>query len=430
MSDEILTTDENTTNLTDIVDKDIQQIASTVDDAENSLNKINSILQQMKGIAEKAANDTEQKSDRLQLQRELNQLSSELNQIGDTPEFETASLSASAYDYNDYNQRTACLCYVAPGVDMSYVTLNEKDSRLSGDLTELIDNYIYVKNGLDTGTNVTIILNTDGRVTITGYINEYSTDNHINPNAYEMTSTVDEQNGNVMFSGYGLSFTIPYQDYIEFLGSGIAERTKEVTIHIDNYYDRVYPNNTIPTKGYVNYYGSGTKLRDFNIYNADNLTSFYMSGTTGSYTNGAISLHVMYTLADGTRVDDIITNYNGNIRGYSGAGGLKITFNYDSRYNPYWQSPYCIIDLPSVYKLVKAGGIQTYKKTSRIVNVPYQYNPYAYSAPSVYTLKQNQVPIDISTPDKASKAVETIDKSIQSVSKQLETVSELKAKLA
>lgn len=404
--------------LIDTVEANIQKVTSSVDDIENNLNQIKDALERMKEIAIKATDNHNEENDRIQMQNEINQLSYELNHVGDIPEFEETNLLA----YN--GQKTACLCTVAPGVDMSSVTLNGKDSRLTGDLTELIDNYIYTKNGLEQGTDVTITLDTNGRVILSGYISEYSTGSQVYPKAYYMTSSVNEQDGNITFSGYGLSFTIPYQEYIEFLANGVAEKTKHVNIRIDNYYDRVYQFGRIPTDGYVNYYGSGTKLTNFVIRGADNLISFYMSGTTGSYTSGATALHVMYTLADGTKVDDNVYNYNKNIKEYLGAGKIKITFDYYPYRNPYYDTPYFIINLPSIYRLTRAGGLKTYQKTSKIVDIPYSY-PYSAAEPALYSTPQNL--LDISNPTVANEAVSTIDNAIEKVDKKLSEISNLKS---
>lgn len=414
-------------DLLQLVEKDLQKSVSSVDDIRKSLNQINSALVQMKEIALKSADNSTKEDDRIQMQNEINQLSYELNQIGNVAGFEQKNF------INYGNERTACLCTVAEGVDMSYTTLNGKDNRLRGDLTELIDNYIYVRNGLEQGTDVTITLDINGRAILSGYINEYSTGNQVYPKAYYMTSTVDKYSGGVRFSGYGLSFTIPYLDYIEFLSDGVAQSPKSVNIKIGNSYERVYPYNSLPTVGYVEYYGSGTKLTDFIIHGVDNLTSFYMSGATGNYTSGATSLYVRYTLADGTEVEDRVYNYNQNIKEYLGAGKMRITFNYYSYHNPYYYTPRFVINLPSVYKLTRAGGYKTYKKTSRIVSIPHLYsgaynNTYLATKPSTYNLKSNQdlIDLDISNPTSAANSITTINEAIKKVQKKLDDISNLK----
>ncbi len=416
-------------DLIELVEKDVQKAVSSVDDIEKSLNQINSALAQMKKIALKAVNEDTQEDDRIQMQNELNQLSYELNQVGNLAEFEPSNLSNYSRVYG--NQRTACFCNVAEGVDMSNVVLNGKDSRLSGDLTELIDKYIYVQNGLDYGTNVTITLDENGRVTLNGSINEYSTGNKIYANAYYMNYTVNEQNGDVNFSGYGLSFTIPYQEYVNFLLSGLGWTSKSVTIKINDYYDVVPSHSTLQTTGYVQYYGSGmylsgSTLPTFKIEGADDLTSFHMSGYI--YSSGTF-MNVMYTLSDGTEVNDTVSGYN--INQYLSAGKLKVLFDR-SRYNSYRHINFTI-NLPNVYKLTRAGGVKTYKKTSRIVPICSFCNSgycsgYMANRASIYSSKPEQIVIDLDISDstKAANSIVSINKAIEKVQKKLDYISDLK----
>lgn len=408
-------------NLIDVVEENIQKVESRADDIESSLNQIKSSLERMREIAVKAVDSNAEENDRIQMQNEINQLSYELNQMGNVQGFKEANL------FSYYGQKTACICTVAPGVDMSSVYLTGKDRRLSGDLTELIDSYIYTQNGLASGTNVTITLDTNGRVILSGHIKELFTSNDIWVNAYYMTPTVNSQNGDITFSGYGLKFTIPYDDYIEFLSSGSNQYGKSVNIRIDYDYGPgsgvVY--SGIPTNGCIYYYGnSGMALTSFTISGADNLTNFYMSGNTENSLSGLNSVHVQYTLADGTEVNDFITNYSGNLKQYVGAGNLIIRFNVS--YVRYYAQSCFYVNLPDIYKLTRAGGKKVYKKTSKIVNMS-GLNMYSLPKPEVYSLQQSQNLLDISDSTTTAEAILAIDTAIKKVDKKLDEISNLKS---
>ena len=72
---------------------------SLIQTAEGALDESHSILQRMRELAVQSANDTLTASDRIEIQREIDQMADELNRIGNTTEFNTKNLldgSASA----------------------------------------------------------------------------------------------------------------------------------------------------------------------------------------------------------------------------------------------------------------------------------------------------------------------------------------------
>lgn len=413
-------------NLIDVVEENIQKVESNANDVESSLNQIKSSLERMREIAVKAVDSNAEENDRVQMQNEINQLSYELNQMGNVQGFEEASLLSY------YGQKTACICTVAPGVDMSSAYLTGKDRRLTGDLTELIDKYMYTPNGLASGTSVMIELDGNGRLILSGRIIEPFTSNKIWVSSYYMTPTVNSQNGDVTFSGYGLKFTIPYEEYIEFLSSSLSSSGR----HSKYANLFVYSGNIesgIPTNGCIEYSGdinSGIILTGFTISGADNLTSFHMSGDVNRiyYGSGLSYLHVNYTLADGTEVSDSITNNSGNIRQYVGAGNLIIRFYFSHYSNPYGYQlgPHFYVNLPDIYKLTKAGGKKVYKKTSKIINMS-GLNMYSLPKPEAYSLQQSQNLLDISDSTTTAEAILAIDTAIKKVDKKLDEISNLKS---
>ncbi|HSV30817.1 MAG TPA: flagellin [Atribacteraceae bacterium] len=65
---------------------------SLIQTAEGALNEVHSILQRMRVLSVQAANDTLTSSDRVEIQKEINQLRVEIDRIGNTTEFNTKQL--------------------------------------------------------------------------------------------------------------------------------------------------------------------------------------------------------------------------------------------------------------------------------------------------------------------------------------------------
>ncbi|WP_010293604.1 flagellin [Clostridium senegalense] len=76
----------------DQASRNSQDGISMIQTAEGALNETHSILQRMRELAVQAGNDTNNGSDRGQIQKEINQLTSEINRIGNTTEFNTQKL--------------------------------------------------------------------------------------------------------------------------------------------------------------------------------------------------------------------------------------------------------------------------------------------------------------------------------------------------
>ncbi|ATO39044.1 flagellin [Geobacillus thermodenitrificans] len=74
--------------------------------AEGALNETHSILQRMRELAVQAANGTATDADRAALQDELNNLTSEINRIGNTTEFNTQKLLNGGIGSNDGDKIT------------------------------------------------------------------------------------------------------------------------------------------------------------------------------------------------------------------------------------------------------------------------------------------------------------------------------------
>lgn len=76
----------------DQAQRNAQDAISLIQTAEGALNETHSILQRMRELAVQAANDTNTVSDRIEIQKEVNQLAQEIGRIGNTTEFNTQKL--------------------------------------------------------------------------------------------------------------------------------------------------------------------------------------------------------------------------------------------------------------------------------------------------------------------------------------------------
>lgn len=76
----------------DMASKNAQDGISLIQTAEGALNETHSILQRMRELAVQASSDTNTKTDRNELQKEINQLTDEIDRIANTTEFNTQKL--------------------------------------------------------------------------------------------------------------------------------------------------------------------------------------------------------------------------------------------------------------------------------------------------------------------------------------------------
>jgi len=72
--------------------KNAQDGISLIQTAEGALNETHSILQRMRELAVQSSNDTNTNADRMEIQKEMDQLSTEITRIGDNTEFNTQKL--------------------------------------------------------------------------------------------------------------------------------------------------------------------------------------------------------------------------------------------------------------------------------------------------------------------------------------------------
>jgi flagellin len=82
----------------DMAKRNSQDAISLIQTAEGALNETHSILQRMRELSVQSANDTNTSSDRLQIQKEMDQLRQEIDRISLTTEYNTKKLLNGDFD--------------------------------------------------------------------------------------------------------------------------------------------------------------------------------------------------------------------------------------------------------------------------------------------------------------------------------------------
>ncbi|SHE71939.1 flagellin [Desulfofundulus australicus DSM 11792] len=81
----------------EMASKNAQDAISLIQTAEGALNETHSILQRMRELAVQSASDTNTEADRVELQKEVDQLAKELSRISNNTEFNTKNLLGGAF---------------------------------------------------------------------------------------------------------------------------------------------------------------------------------------------------------------------------------------------------------------------------------------------------------------------------------------------
>ncbi|EES47773.1 flagellin [Clostridium botulinum] len=111
----------------DQASRNSQDAISMIQTAEGGLNETHSILQRMRELGVQAGNDTNTDKDRLEIQKEINQLTSEINRIGNTTEFNNQSVLKGNADVKATN--------TTPGVKGEAAVTAKESSGTIADLT-------------------------------------------------------------------------------------------------------------------------------------------------------------------------------------------------------------------------------------------------------------------------------------------------------
>ncbi len=413
---------------------------SLIQTLEVNLTETYDLLQQMKELATKASNEEINVDELQEIQNEINQLNSEINHIANNSGFNAISL----FDVNTPTTTSyisSSICPIQSGVDMSNVVLNMKDRRLSGELVKHLKGDITTTMGLMSGTYLSIFITSGGRAIISGRMITQNPYREYNINSYELTLMIDNITGDVSFTGYGLEITMPLNSYLNITNDSYYSQ-RDLYIYINNWLDNVNPHSGISTNDAIScwcsyyYQGySGAPIKDLKITGVDNLTSIFISGVMGSTyipyfsgISGISELLLIYTLSDGTQVNDNIRVLSGDygIYSYSGIGGLNINFN------TYWyHSGNCpfTVNLSGIQQLVEAGGVKKYKSVHNPINfVNTGYSLTSSDIDSLQVAQNSITPINLLDDElglgymSITNLISIIDNKIDEISHQKEIV--------
>ena len=180
--------------------KNSQDGISLIQTAEGALNETQTILQRMRELAVQASNDTNVSADRTEIQKEINQLSSEINRIGNTTEFNTMKLlngdkritTATSEQLLNSGSRTA---NYATGVSGNSVLANAVGSVTvaTGDFSVAVDSVTDTITITKTSSGFTVDI--DGA-------------NTTNSTAFSASDTVVSSTAGYTYNNHGVSFTV------------------------------------------------------------------------------------------------------------------------------------------------------------------------------------------------------------------------------
>lgn len=128
----------------DMASKNAQDGISLIQTAEGALNETHAILQRMRELAVQSANDTNNTSDRGELQKEIDQLAEEITRIADNTEFNTKNL----FGENGFSGKF-------------HIGANEKQS-ISVSIKEMSASSLKVERELTAGTTAADDFQVDG----------------------------------------------------------------------------------------------------------------------------------------------------------------------------------------------------------------------------------------------------------------------------
>ncbi|MVX62354.1 hypothetical protein GKZ28_01390 [Clostridium chromiireducens] len=191
---------------------------SLIQTAEGALNETQSILQRMRELAVQASNDTNNTSDRGQIQKEMNQLTSEINRIGNTTEFNTMKLlngdKSETHVVGHEISGTTVTIANAKGVSDSTSKAIDLAGKLiiaSGAYTEGVTSGQYVSyDGISAGSTMSISKTTDGQLKI-----EFNVGTSGGSVQLQSTTTISMAftNGSQTITDHGITFTIKESDF-------------------------------------------------------------------------------------------------------------------------------------------------------------------------------------------------------------------------
>ena len=195
---------------------------SLIQTGEGALNETQSILQRMRELAVQASNDTNNTSDRGQIQKEMNQLTSEINRIGNTTEFNTMKLlngdKSDAHVVGHEISGTTVTINNATGItDSAAGAIDLSGKLIIGSGAYGTDStsgaYVdYLGAGVSAGSTISFTKTADGRLKIDVDITTSGGSSTISATT---TVSMSFTNGSQTITDHGITFTIKESDFNE-----------------------------------------------------------------------------------------------------------------------------------------------------------------------------------------------------------------------
>ncbi len=117
--------------------RNAQDGISLIQTAEGALNETHAILQRMRELATQSATDTNTEVDRLEIQKEIDQLASEITRIADTTEFNTQNLLGGKFTAKFHIGANE-----GQNVDLDINSMSAVALEVAGDVTYVVDSAI------------------------------------------------------------------------------------------------------------------------------------------------------------------------------------------------------------------------------------------------------------------------------------------------
>jgi flagellin len=117
--------------------RNAQDGISLIQTAEGALNETHAILQRMRELATQSATDTNTEVDRLEIQKEIDQLASEITRIADTTEFNTQNLLGGKFTAKFHIGANE-----GQNVDLDINSMSAAALEVAGDVTYVADSAI------------------------------------------------------------------------------------------------------------------------------------------------------------------------------------------------------------------------------------------------------------------------------------------------
>ncbi|WP_017211312.1 flagellin [Clostridium beijerinckii] len=208
---------------------------SLIQTAEGALNETQSILQRMRELAVQASNDTNNTSDRGQIQKEMNQLTSEINRIGNTTEFNTMKLlNGEKSDAHAVGSSIETKTFITGGTKTIATAAGVTDGASSLDLATSIkfasssgDGFSWNDLSATSGSTITISKNSSGQLEVTMHA-DLSGGTQVFSSTDKQAVTWDANN-QYTFNSHGVSFTIKKDDF-----DNASTNTKVIDLYLAN----------------------------------------------------------------------------------------------------------------------------------------------------------------------------------------------------